>query len=815
MKSRTFATATIVLISTTLLLVLVAATGRARSEVAQRTSAIPLDAPIITQVDPSSAPNDLDTTIIITGIGFTAEFSDTVVMTPPVVYLGNVALSDVSWITSTTLTATVPWGMNSGIYTITVSNPNGEVGSLTNAFSVTQAVGVWTTDGPYGGSVHDIAVSPVTSQTAFAIVSSIGLFRTEDGGDNWNLVHYDPIAWGVTYGIAPTDTLYFWGLTGLWSSYDEGLAFQRIFEGDVTAFAPDPRQDRTLWVGIYPHGVLYSTNGGISWEARGLGLPDDAWPATLVIDPTTDLILYAVLSDGRVFKTTNTGVNWTESSNGLPTTRPAPPYTLAIHPFAPNVLLYSHFTGPGTGYRSTDGGETWSQVYIDPSLDATITDLAFAPHISGTVYASWGGGNYLTGISTDGGATWLPVALKGREDSPVSIALDPTSGLPAYLGKISSGVKRSRDGGQTWDLATYGITGLPILDIAAVSGRPETVFVANHGAGGFASDNAGYSWRQLDLPYSYSMAVVIDPQYPDRIYISPGRDIFHSLDGGTTWENIYMPNWRDVFMETLAIVPTSPSIIYAGGRDNEAWVQNESIGVVYRSEDYAATWMPVTFTQPISAVSDIAVNPVMSNTIYVVTGKWTNNDMSSSSGKGVFRSLDGGETWQQVTQGMGNVPVYALAIHPDQPQTIYASAWLSSEERLTVFKSTNGGDTWTPTSLRADPSDSTWATPLIIDPLDPETLYAGAANGLFRSTNGGTTWTRAAGNLGQVPILALAAASFSDRTIIYVGTYGRVSPGVQTRSANTGYAQGGVYKQTIDHRPPVGLVYLPLIMRNR
>ncbi|MEJ2209609.1 MAG: IPT/TIG domain-containing protein, partial [Anaerolineae bacterium] len=82
--------------------------------------------PSVTSVSPNSVSNDVNVPIVIDGSGFTATLSGTVVITPPLVYLDDVALADPTWINSTTLSATVPWGLDPGIYTLTVVNPDAE-----------------------------------------------------------------------------------------------------------------------------------------------------------------------------------------------------------------------------------------------------------------------------------------------------------------------------------------------------------------------------------------------------------------------------------------------------------------------------------------------------------------------------------------------------------------------------------------------------------------------------------------------------------------------------------------------------------------
>ena len=122
-------------------------------------AASPEQEPTIIEVDPSSAPNDLDTPIVITGTGFTAV---------PTVTLGSTVLEEVGWVSSATLTAIVPWGMDPGVYDLTVVNPGGESNDLPNAFTVTQGIGVWSASKFYGGEIKDIAINPNSPATLYA-----------------------------------------------------------------------------------------------------------------------------------------------------------------------------------------------------------------------------------------------------------------------------------------------------------------------------------------------------------------------------------------------------------------------------------------------------------------------------------------------------------------------------------------------------------------------------------------------------------------------------------------------------------------------
>ncbi len=777
-------------------------------------AAAPRAAPTVTAVSPSSAYNDADTPIVITG----TNFSNTVI---PTVRLGSKALPDVVWVNSTQLSATVPWGLTPGVYHLTVTNGDGQSGTLTNAFTVTQAIGVWTTSGPYGGWTNDMAVSPEISRTAFAAVSGAGLFRTEDGGDNWALALYDAGPRGVAYGIAPTNTLYYWGGSGLWKSDDKGLNFQRVVTESVTAFAPDPQNSQHLWFGRY-NRVYDWTIGETKWISHSNGLPTTFPPVDIAVNPTSPSTVYVVYQNGQVYKTTNSGDNWSLASNNLPTlTRDG--YKLAINPFAADVVLYGRFLSGYTGYRTVDGGANWLTVTM--TISGTLSDFAFSPSISGTVFATIESGSYHVALSTDGGETWAPFGNTATATGmKISLGLDSTSGLPAYAGMQTTGVHRSKDGGTNWEVANNGITALQVGDLACTPGKPEKVFAAV--TSGYGSDNAGHSWRDLQLPTASASNITISAQNPDVVYVSRGGyRLWRSMDSGVTWDSIHLPIWSTYSdtVQAFTAAPTSAAVLYAGGDAGNQWVNNVSIGSAFRSDDYGTTWTRLTLTKPISIVSDIAVDPTNSNHVYVGAGLWV-PDMSPHEGKGIFYSPDGGTNWYTRTTGMGNVSVMSLAIHPSQPETLYAGAWLSSEAKLTVFKSTDAGLSWTPTALRV-PRNSTgysWTNMfLVIDPNAPDTVYAGTrytqSDGLYRTTDGGATWTKAAGGLGQTTITSLAACSDSDRTIVYIATVGGLTSGGGSAPAKaragaiSDYFAGGIYQQTTSYGP--SWVFLPLMRK--
>jgi len=141
-----------------------------------------LAAPVVIDIDPDSAPNDLDTSVIITGSGF---------VETPLVYLGSTLLEEVTWVSEGELQAVVPWGMEPGVYTLTVENPSGEKESLADAFTVEAVLDIWLAGEINGGRIAEIAIAYKGNgtMTMYAASRAVGLFRSKDDGQTWELIY--------------------------------------------------------------------------------------------------------------------------------------------------------------------------------------------------------------------------------------------------------------------------------------------------------------------------------------------------------------------------------------------------------------------------------------------------------------------------------------------------------------------------------------------------------------------------------------------------------------------------------------------------
>ena len=243
----------------------------------------------------------------------------------------------------------------------------------------------------------------------------------------------------------------------------------------------------------------------------------------------------------------------------------------------------------------------------------------------------------------------------------------------------------------------------------------------------------------------------------------------------------------------LAGVPSQPNVFYAGF-DN---------GGVWRSTDYGSNWEPIFDREPTGSIGAIAVAPSDPNIIYVGTGAGIiRPDLAT--GDGVYKSTDAGKTWTHL--GLFDSQMIAMIdVSPRDPNRLFVAAlghpYGPNAERG-IFRSTDGGKTFEKVLYK---DEYTSGNDVRIDPSNPNIVYAalwqqqqsfiegggfgGAANGVFKSTDGGTTWKPLTEGLPQVLQANLAIAP-SNPKVLYAMVAGRRPRGGGTRRRAAAAAGG-------------------------
>ncbi|HOT02113.1 MAG TPA: hypothetical protein PLY66_14020, partial [Acidobacteriota bacterium] len=222
---------------------------------------------------------------------------------------------------------------------------------------------------------------------------------------------------------------------------------------------------------------------------------------------------------------------------------------------------------------------------------------------------------------------------------------------------------------------------------------------------------AGINAWNTNGPYGgLMMSTVVDWQNPNVVYAaSLGGGVFKSMNWGQSWSTANA-GLTDHQAYSLAMHPKNPQVLYAG-----------TMTGVFKSTDGGTTWIDSSTGFSGTETFDLVIHPTTPNTVYV-----------STNGNGVFKSTNGGGSWSPVNQGLTDLGICSLAINPVNPNILYAGTRYTG-----VFKSSNGGGTWVPTGTMGNPV--IWA--LTVHPEKGNIVYAGTDGGVYHSIDAGATWT--------------------------------------------------------------------------
>lgn len=286
--------------------------------------------------------------------------------------------------------------------------------------------------------------------------------------------------------------------------------------------------------------------------------------------------------------------------------------------------------------------------------------------------------------SNGGDGPWARVDLDGS--ALTTLAIDPTNPTQMYATTWNA-VLKSTDGGNTWDPKTDGLLANRVVDVIAVHpSNPELIY-AGIGETLVVSTNGGESWTSqgygAGLGIGRLHTIVIDPFNDDTVYVGGlAATIYKSSDSGKSFIPL-VNTGKGTF--SIAAHPSQRDVFLAGINSGEAGIirtengfefESVSTGLIYGGAD--------------SAYSAIAYAPSNPNIVYAGSGYESNPDS-----KGIFKSSDGGETWESINSGLiinpdTGFPYYvkAIVVHPTNPNIVFAATGSG------LYKSPDGGANW-------------------------------------------------------------------------------------------------------------------------
>lgn len=332
-----------------------------------------------------------------------------------------------------------------------------------------------------------------------------------------------------------------------------------------------------------------------------------------------------------------------------------------------------------------------------------------------------------------------------------------------------------------------------VTSVVGIPGNPSVYYVGAAGGGVFKTVDGGLSWKPIFEHESTSSigAIALAPSNPNFVWVGTGEanirndvldghGVYFSSDAGHSWKFMGLAETQQI--SSVAIDPNDPNTVFVGALGH-SWAPNADRGV-YRTTDGGKTWKKVLYVNDSSGVSDLTLDA--GNPKVIFAGMWEFRRypwtlVDGGSNTGLYRSTDGGDTWEKLTKGLPDSPLgrIAVAVAPSNPDHIYA---LIGAKKGMLWQSLDTGDSWSEVTnnhsldvrafyfskmlvspddqskvfflsfnlLESDDGGKT-AHPadrgvhsdhhaLWIDPKDPNRMIQGGDGGVFLSMDGSKTW---------------------------------------------------------------------------
>ena len=584
-------------------------------------------------------------------------------------------------------------------------------------------------------NIGDLAVDPVAPETLYVGTGEAngghnnyaggGLFKSIDGGVSWSLMGLEETVSIGRILIHPTDTQRLYVAAagsyflphperGVYRSDDGGNTWGEhpvLFVSDSTGaidliMRPDSpnvllaamwsrvrRPDRALLYGE-ESGIYRTFDGGNTWEKLGTshGLPDPEdfrddegrvrfGRIGLALCEAEPDVMYALYTDGfdylGLYRSDNGGDTWYEVDQNKSIRFGTGGFSwyfgqVRVHPSDPETVYVMDVSF----MRSTDGGRIWvlrTGTHVDHHA------LDFHPDNPDIQISGNDGG---IAFSNDGGVLWTKV-LQLPITQFYEINIDPTYPERLYGGTQDNGTVRTLEGMTDGWSRILGRDGFYVI---VDPENPDVIYAESQHGEFYKSTNGGYRFQRSDTGIAagekrnWSTPVVMDPNNNQVLYFGTTR-LYRTENAATFWYPIsdFLPRHTPPSgligsITTIAVAPTDSDVIYAGTDDGNVWV----------TADYGDTWQDITGDLPLRWVTRVVVSPEDANTAYVTFSglKWKDPQPH------VFRTSDGGQTWQNISSDLPDAPVNAFAVDPYHPERLYLG------NDIGVFASLDAGVSW-------------------------------------------------------------------------------------------------------------------------
>ncbi len=294
--------------------------------------------------------------------------------------------------------------------------------------------------------------------------------------------------------------------------------------------------------------------------------------------------------------------------------------------------------------------------------------------------------------------------------------------------------------------------------VCGVPSRPNVLYMAPVNGGVWKTTDYGQTWKPIfdDQPTGSVGALAVAPSSPGIIYVgsgeglqrpdlSTGDGIYKSTDEGRTWMHLGLRDGQQI--PKVAVDPRDPTRLFVAVLGHP-YGPNAERGI-FRSIDGGATFDKVLYKDENTGGSDVEIDPSTPNVVYAALwearqGPWENGAWSGTGG-GLFKSTDGGTTWRPLTQGLPSgedgVVQVDVTIAASRPSRLYAT--VATTRGTGIYRSDDAGESWTRVTNDPRPAVRIGGGDLPVptaDPANPDIVYS-ASVVAWKSTDGGKTWT--------------------------------------------------------------------------
>jgi photosystem II stability/assembly factor-like uncharacterized protein len=596
----------------------------------------------------------------------------------------------------------------------------------------------------------------------------------------WSLLAADPRQGGAT----------FLGSRGrFFRSTDDGAHWSQVTVAGLPApepqaFSFDSNVAHRVYAALGSYSVFRSDNDGADWVRLSGAFGSSPIPS--VVGPVVVRLQVAVSDSNHIYVLdTNTlsqpslkysadgGTSWNPISPPVAELGFTADFTLDQS--VPNAL---YATGTGGVVQSLDNGATWRLINAGLPAGLTGASLAVDPTKPGRVFMlGWTGRVGVTTpvlyVSNNQGAQWTPTgAVFSRKNAfSAQIVFDTTHPGILYV-RSGTEIVRSIDDAATWQIFPL-LHGASSLGLAVLASGKLATTTANYGF--LRSDDQGATWLALNqaLPLGRTL----------RLGAVAGNDfvLFGLVDIPPQVRSPFAPttfrrgSTANLWLAALSDVPGQGFITFGTSARDSGRVLGATTSATgqlpdFLSNDAGATWQPLNRTPPtpFGRTDSFIFSPASDATVYAI-GVLALLPFGDYSPGALFRSTDGGVSWQDVRPPNILQTFASLAIDPSQPAVVYVGSGTGTGVQL--LRSADAGDHWTILPLPQIQGNT--VASILINPNNTQQLViaAGASTGIYQSNDSGQTWTPIGDHLtGPTIVRALAADWSATPQLLFAGT---------------------------------------------